>query len=233
MKPQFLQDLRAHLKKDWAGEAIGVLLAVGAGVLLHMFTFGSGLVNLSYDLLLVARPHLPAPEAALVYLDEKSHMALNQPYNAPWDRALHARLIDRLSAAGARAIVFDIVFSDPNPLDPAADQALAEAIRKSGRVVLGCGQRPTGAKAENYMTVPPFDLVRDASVGIGSAEIIPGPRSDRQTTHTEQAASEPELGNSRVPESEGYSAARARKRCALDELLRPWRLSPRERAMLK
>jgi CHASE2 domain-containing sensor protein len=153
-----------------------VALRASAGLVAAALGIGlsfSPLGDLSYDLLLVARPHLPAPEAAVVYLDEKSHMALNQRYNAPWDRALHARLIDRLSAAGARAIVFDIVFSDPNPLDAAADQALAEAIRKSGRVVLAADNVPTGT-GEDYMAVPPFDLVRDASVGIGSAEIIPG-----------------------------------------------------------
>ena len=33
---------------------------------------------------------------ALVLLDEQSHEALGQPFNAPWDRTLHARLIERL-----------------------------------------------------------------------------------------------------------------------------------------
>src|SRR5206468_975900 len=75
-------------------------------------------------------------EAALVYMDEVSHEKLKQPLNASWDRTLHARLIDRLTAAGARAIVFDIIFTDPDNANPSADQTFAKAMKASGRVIL-------------------------------------------------------------------------------------------------
>src|SRR4051812_10377151 len=80
--------------------ALTVAVATAAlGWFLLKFTFGSGLVNLSYDLLHILRVHnLPANEAVIIYLDEKSHLDLNQPLNAPWDRALHARMLDRLTA---------------------------------------------------------------------------------------------------------------------------------------
>jgi len=50
---------------------------------------------------------------------------------------LHARLVERLTAEGAKAIVFDILFTDAGP-DPVADERLARAIKESGRVIL-CG----------------------------------------------------------------------------------------------
>ena len=53
----------------------------------------------------------------------------------PWPRELHAKLLRRLTAAGAKAVVFDIVFSRAGP-DPDSDDALAEAIRTNGRVIL-------------------------------------------------------------------------------------------------
>jgi PAS domain S-box-containing protein len=53
----------------------------------------------------------------------------------PWPRDLHAALIDRLVAAGARGIAFDVDFSSAST--PAADAALAGALARAGhRVVL-------------------------------------------------------------------------------------------------
>jgi CHASE2 domain-containing sensor protein len=140
---------------------VGAGLSIGVGWLLHEFPLGRGLTQASYDLLLVKRNDMPVNEAVLVYMDEISHLRLDQPLNAAWDRALHARIIDRLSASGARAIVFDVVFSEPNPDKPTADKLLSEAMKKSGRVILAADY----ARAEegSNKVIPPFDLVRDAA----------------------------------------------------------------------
>ena len=106
---------KRQLSKGWVAGLAGALLAAAVGYALHDFTFGSGLVNLSYDLLTVAKPQVTPTNAVLVFMDEGSHEKLGQPLNAPWNRALHAQLVDKLTAAGAKAIVFDIVFSDPMP----------------------------------------------------------------------------------------------------------------------
>jgi adenylate cyclase len=52
----------------------------------------------------------------------------------PWSRQVWALLLDRLFAAGARLVLFDIVFSPPNDGDPAFRHALD---RYRGRVVIG------------------------------------------------------------------------------------------------
>jgi adenylate cyclase len=156
-------------RRQWAA-LFGAALAIACGIGLHSFRFGAGLSQLSLDLLLVSRGDIAPHEAVIVYLDEKSYEALHQPLNAPWDRALHAHLIDRLTKAGAKAIVFDIVFSDPNPANPAADQALADAMKASGRVILGADHVPAGLRS--YF-IPPFDLLLDSAAGIGSVEVMP------------------------------------------------------------
>src|ERR1051325_565976 len=102
--------LRRKFKTSQFALIMGVLLGIGCGLLLLQFRMGLGLARNCYDLLHVWRGDRRATEAVLVYLDESSHKALGQPYNAPWDRGIHAKLIDRLTAAGARAVVFDIVF---------------------------------------------------------------------------------------------------------------------------
>ncbi|HWX21913.1 MAG TPA: adenylate/guanylate cyclase domain-containing protein [Candidatus Binatia bacterium] len=157
---------RAHL-----AAAVGVILAAACGLVLHEFRLGAGLVRSSYDLLHVWRGDQPVTEAVVVCLDEESHRKLGQPLNAPWDRSIHARLVDRLTGAGARAIVFDIVFSDPNSNHPAADARLAAAIKASGRVVLAADNVRVGPGEKQI--IPPFDLLRDAAAGMGSDELVP------------------------------------------------------------
>ncbi len=71
----------------------------------------------------------------IVYLDLDSFTAVQLNPGEPWPRRLHAQLVKRLSDAGARAVVFDIVFSDAGP-DAAGDSEFAEAIRASGNVIL-------------------------------------------------------------------------------------------------
>src|SRR5438093_9450499 len=114
-------NFRIKLTRTHFAAAAGALLAVACGIVLHEFRFGTGLVRSSYDLLLVARGDVPVNEAVLVYMDDDSHIKLGQSFTVGWDRALHARLIERLTTAGARAIVFDILFSDTNSANPAVD----------------------------------------------------------------------------------------------------------------
>jgi adenylate cyclase len=167
-------------RKAWnffGGGTVGVLLASVLGIILlnPNLKFGLGLIHLSYDLPYAIRPYIQPQEAAIVYLDEDSHKILNQPYDAPWNRSLHAQLINRMTAEGAKAVVFDIVFSDPGS-NPQTDQELANAIRANGKVVLAADYVPTGygrAGVDAYQIVPPYDPFLDAAAAIGSDEMNP------------------------------------------------------------
>ena len=105
------------------------------------------------------RPKSSAP-VAIVDIDDESLAALGQ---WPWPRTLIADLVDRIGAAGAIAIGFDVVFAEPDrtspeqiaaylrDLDPETrsrlsamrshDAAFAEAIAR-GNVVLGQSAAP-------------------------------------------------------------------------------------------
>lgn len=165
--------VRKQFRSSWAGAVVGIILAAGWGWLLHDFTIGTGLVHLSYDLsqdnILVARQTPPVEDVVVVAMDEESHQALAQPLNAPWDRALHAQLIDRLTAADAQVIVFDIIFGDPG--NATTDARLADAMRTSGRVILGAESVLIGPEMRQYDL--PFDRLRVAAAGIGSTELVP------------------------------------------------------------
>lgn len=98
---------------------------------------GTALVRASYDesQSWLSETSLSNPPVVIVYLDLDSYLRERQNPAEPWSRSLHARLLRRLTAAGARAVVFDIIFSDPGP-DPAADREFADALRANGRTVL-------------------------------------------------------------------------------------------------
>src|SRR6266516_5562306 len=162
-------------KRHLVGGGIGALLATATGLGLLFLKFGIGLIHLSYDLPYAIRPIIRPQEALMVYLDDDSHTELNQPRNAPWNRSLHARLIDRLTAEGAKAVVFDIVFGDAGP-STQADEELARAIRANGKVVLAADIVPTGYGREGVaakMVVPPYSPFTEAGSQIGSDEMNP------------------------------------------------------------
>ena len=160
---------KQRLGKRWVAGVSGSAVAVLVGLLLHDRTAGSLLVNLSYDLLTIVKPVVVPTNAVLVFMDEASHEKLSQPLNAPWDRALHAQLVDKLTAAGAKAIVFDVVFSDPAVNGPEADRKLAEAFAASKRVLIAADNERVSAKMTKFR--PPIELLRSAAANIGSAEV--------------------------------------------------------------
>jgi len=74
----------------------------------------------------------PPPDVVLVAIDDASIGELNQ---WPFPRGLHARAIDRLAAAGAKVIAYDVQFTEPSA-DPDQDDRLIRAARRAGNVVL-------------------------------------------------------------------------------------------------
>ncbi|MBP9900634.1 MAG: adenylate/guanylate cyclase domain-containing protein [Verrucomicrobia bacterium] len=86
--------------------------------------------------------------------------------NFPWSRAVWARLIEKLAAAGARVIVFDLVFAAPGEGDAELHQALE---KHRDRVVLGynisVGQTERGNFSE--LLLPNSSLL--AAAGTNSA----------------------------------------------------------------
>ncbi|MCX7967718.1 MAG: CHASE2 domain-containing protein [Armatimonadetes bacterium] len=71
-------------------------------------------------------------EIVVVAIDDKSVQKLGRLKY--WSRAKYAQLIERLERA--KVVGLDIIFAEPDELDPEGDKKLAQAIRKHGRVAL-------------------------------------------------------------------------------------------------
>ncbi len=112
-------------------------------ILVALLAFVSGLFvhqsllwrwdNLLYDAQLSFWNRDVSDEIVIVAIDDESLRELGR---WPWPRSIHARLIDRLDRESPRAIGLDIIFSEPDSVDPDSDELLARAIGASGKVVL-------------------------------------------------------------------------------------------------
>jgi adenylate cyclase len=78
-------------------------------------------------------------------------------------RAMQAKLIDRLTAYGAKVIAFDMLFDTPQP----GDAALAQAVHSSGRVLLACGDEGT----DHVSIIRPEPLLLHAGCRIGHTRV--------------------------------------------------------------
>ena len=104
--------------------------------------------------------HRASGNIVLVKIDNES---LHEVGGWPWPRRYHAQLVDRLTAAGASRIYFDLAFSGAT--NPADDNRFAVALERSGRVVLGGRTRggPREGADDDSMPMPQF--ARHAEVG--------------------------------------------------------------------
>lgn len=115
---------------------------------------------------LVSRP--ARPDIVIVAIDDPSIAAIGR---WPWRRALHAELISRLSAQQPLAIGMDVLFNEEDLDYPEDDVLLADAIRRSARVVLPVLLRGNGPAGDGPDL--PWPAFAHAAAGLGHVHVIP------------------------------------------------------------
>ncbi|MFN3713651.1 MAG: CHASE2 domain-containing protein [Alcanivoracaceae bacterium] len=125
--------LRHHLRRFHLEHLASTLLLAGFCIALSLSQALAPLDQRIYDRLVASGGSEPDPSILLVMIDEYS---LREFGRWPWDRAIHARLIEQLHHQDARAVIYDLLLSEPDTLRPESDQDLARAIADHGRVYL-------------------------------------------------------------------------------------------------
>src|SRR3989339_1352870 len=117
---------------------VGLIISCSVGFLIFMlWIFGSfeSLENKVMDSHFKIRGDIkPSADIVIISIDEDS---VNKLGRWPWPRSIHAKVIDKLNAAGAKSIVFDVLFTEDDKDRPYSDQELGKAAKKSGNVVFG------------------------------------------------------------------------------------------------
>jgi putative nucleotidyltransferase with HDIG domain len=159
----FSPSARSSLGSAGVVAAVCALLAV-TGVLAPAERFASDAV-LRLVTLHAEPPKALEPDVAIVALDPQSLRAFQ---SWPWPRRLYAQAIERLEAAGARAIAFDIDLSTPR--NAADDAELARAIARSGRVALATFRQvqPLPGGGELEVASVPIEALAGHAAALGS-----------------------------------------------------------------
>lgn len=148
-----MKSLFSRWRRLWA-VAPG-LLAFAVMVVLGHSSLGRELEQLEYRLLFqLRRPLAWDSRLVVVAIDDASVAQLGR---FPWPRSRYVDLLAQLQEARPNVVVFDLLFPDPSPDDP----AFAEAIQNYGSVVLA-----TAWDEQGQPLLPPSEL-QAAALAIG------------------------------------------------------------------
>lgn len=112
--------------------AVVLIVAVLAALLLRT-NVTQPLSRYVYDHMISVLPATDFSDIAIVSIDKKS---LTEIGSWPWDRRVHAHLVEQLENFGSKAIVLDLTFSDSDRTRPESDGALMRAISMAEKVFL-------------------------------------------------------------------------------------------------
>ncbi|MBD3272587.1 MAG: CHASE2 domain-containing protein [Elusimicrobia bacterium] len=160
---------------------IGIFISV---IITGLFAFGvwDTLEHKALDFRFIMRGEIPVsgendPEKVVIIgIDEPS---VEQYGRWPWPRDLHAKLINTLTEAGADVIVFDVILSEEDAMNPAGDWKLMLATEASERVIhcsffearkMIIADQGLQTKVINHQ---PFGTLKDASWDVGFVNAYP------------------------------------------------------------
>ncbi|HRQ37525.1 MAG TPA: CHASE2 domain-containing protein [Chloroflexota bacterium] len=151
--------------------AIGLLAGIIMSILMVWGLFSQPAAQMQ-DVLLA--PYPVSGIVTMVTVDDAS-LARYGRWDG-WSRSLHADMVERLAAAGARVIVFDVMF-DAASADAEADGRLAAAMAEAGNVV-----QPVLGRGDAFHDVPgtlrfeerilPYAPLLAVSAAVGHTNIL-------------------------------------------------------------
>jgi adenylate cyclase len=155
--------------------AFTAVLTAGLGLLAWFGLGDQWLTRSSYDRLFYFQPQQQPAEAVIIFMDERAYDSMEQKRHEPWDRKLHAALLDRLRREQAKAVVFDLLFDEASD-DPQDDQIFGDALAAQGRAILAGNieqQMHLGRPIQRLRQ--PRELLRTNAWGWGLATVFCDP----------------------------------------------------------
>lgn len=104
---------------------------------------------------LLAKPSAATSQVKLILLDQSSldWASRNMGWSWPWPREAYVPLLDYLKRNGARAALFDVLYTEPSAYGVADDEAFGDGIGRYGNFV---GAVFLGQQTEQARVWPPF-----------------------------------------------------------------------------
>lgn len=129
--------MAAHYSRLFGGRAIltvGLAATVYASYLFVINVWTPGMPKASHDVILKNRfsSPLPATDILIVDIDERSLAALSDKHGRwPWSRDVLADGLQKFNDLGARAVLFNVLLSDPDKNNADADAAMEVTAQMS------------------------------------------------------------------------------------------------------
>lgn len=159
------------VRRSFAGRrsnAMIVGLALLAGLLTGITPLGDGVDRILSSVRSAVVHRAASGNVVIVEMDARSAARIGR---WPWSRTYYAHAIDRLRAAGATTIVFDVDVSSRS--DAAGDAAMAAALaRADGRVALPTFGQAAGSGEKRTIDALPLPLFRP-HVALASVNMAP------------------------------------------------------------
>jgi CHASE2 domain-containing sensor protein len=115
----------------------------------------SGQTHASFDAMVRRRLHAAAPDPRIVLIDvdEASLQRMAGEFGRwPWPRDTLATVLDYVERQQPAAVVWDIVFSDPDRISPGGDAAFDAAVKRSRHSVFSVVRLPANADAASRLS---------------------------------------------------------------------------------
>ncbi|PYM93199.1 MAG: hypothetical protein DME04_12725 [Candidatus Rokuibacteriota bacterium] len=154
---------------------------IGAAVLTVGLVYSGSIEWLEYRALdqffEIRGPRVPATPIVIVAIDTSTLVELStlvdKPVQWPFPRAMHGRVIDRISADRPLAIGVDILFDSPSSRGPKDDAALGAAIARAGNVVLAAAY--VKDKPKFYTRIDfnmPIEAIRAGATAVAPVDLF-------------------------------------------------------------
>ncbi len=156
-------NLRQRLLFEWC---LILLIGITTVAIASQWRSTEAFDNLVYDRLSALSRPQPDDNILLINIDEPSLAAIGK---WPWDRSVHAQLIDKLAAFKPRSITLDILLSENG--SPAGDEALALSMRRADMVYLPLNFSTPGSDGRAFDTEFPLEAFAAAARGVGHVNI--------------------------------------------------------------
>ena len=108
--------------------------------------------------------HTIDEDIVIITVDEESLQFYREDLGTwPWPREIFGALVEYLRSGDARVIVFDMIFAEPDVLNPASDAAFAQALEGDTPVLLSLVFRETEGKSteSSYENLMQEQLLND------------------------------------------------------------------------
>lgn len=152
-----------------------------------------GMRQSTFDTMLRLRVNVPKPDSDIIIvdIDEKTLAAMAPDYGRwPWPRQVLAEFLEKVETQKPKAVVFDVLFSDPDIQNPDSDAYFNDAIGAHDNVFLPMLRLDTehdalsALPAEKVPGVRATELaVKDAKLAMIIPPFVAAQRAGRLGTH--------------------------------------------------